>query len=360
VEIFTAKTESENRRQYLPELVAVYKRYSDMRFSSLARTAQEQAELITLLDYLGVPAEKTNADPTYRKGPLGICILVPEIKNPGDEEKDYVYKNPSEDTISTITINNKDGSKILIDAVFDGMGGHGSGERASFIAKDVLETAALAGWIKTAEDVRRALVLADLAITMEQISDKSDLNTLDRSNDMGTTAVVTLQKGDEFYGIHCGDSEYRLIRDGKMVFKSASHSLEYDMKKQGADIESDVAQQFLKNSRNVVVSALGAPVKYLDINNLGGFGYTPLTLQPDDVVAICSDGVNDPLCGDHEYAIVINDCEGNLEQAISIIMDLAKKRNKKKQLYQTMCECEDREGKNDDRSLILRKAKAGM
>jgi serine/threonine protein phosphatase PrpC len=353
VRVFTQKNQEGDTKFYRREVMEAYERFLKTSEGSLDTAAQRQAEIQTLLDFLGVESERPEVDLRYRD-----CVQIPEVKN---YKTNPVYKNPCQDTISTITITREDGSKILIDAVIDGMGGHGDGARAATMAKEVLETAALAGWMKSAEGVRRALVLADLAILMGQVSDigEPDLenpDTFEKVNDMGATAVVGFQSGNEFFGIHCGDSDYRVIRDGKIVFKSDCHSLEYRERREGREVKKEDAERL----RNVVTSALGATTQYLQINNHDAQDYTPLTLQPDDVIAVDSDGVNEPVCGDHEYAIFIREANGNLDKALQSIMNEAVARIVPGHPYPARCSCKQRKGKNDDRSLILRPAADGM
>lgn len=349
---FTKKTDEKKRHDYYPEIQEVFQEFPDVRYSSLAAAARRQSESNTMLEFLGVPVEKTRVTFDYKN-----CFLLPEIT--GDKDGSAVYKDPCEDTMSSMVIVLEDGRKIMLDAVFDGMGGHGHGARAAEIAKDVLEISAIAGWIKTPEDVRKALVAADLCILMEQWESKHDKSNLKRQNNMGTTAVVSFQCGDEFYGIHCGDSEYRIIRDGETVFKSHSHNYEYDVRRAGKDPDRPEVKEMMRGHRHMVTSALGSSTTYININNVEGTEYSPFMLRPDDAIAVDSDGVNDPLCADHEYPMAIAGSNDIAEARLNIV-NTSTLRSDRDSFYPTKCGCEDREGKNDDKAFMLRYAIEGM
>ena|GEM_PF-6476027 len=352
LEAFTRKTDERRRNDYYPEIQKVFQEFPDVRYSSLASAARRQSELNTMFEFFGLPVEKTKATFDYKN-----CFLLPEIK--GDKDGSAVYKDPCEDTMSSMVIVLDDGRKILLDAVFDGMGGHGHGARAAEIAKDALEISAIAGWIKTPEDVRKAIVVADLSILMEQWESKHDKSNLRRQNNMGTTAVVSFQCGDEFYGIHCGDSEYRVLRGGKTAFKSYSHSYAYEARRMGRDPDAPEVKEMLRAHKNKVTSALGSGTRYININNTEGADYSPFILRPDDAIAVDSDGVNDPLCADHEYPMIMAESKDLAEARLKIV-NTSTLRADRKRSYKPKCGCEEREGKNDDKSLMLRYAAEGM
>ncbi|MBD3210185.1 hypothetical protein GF318_02280, partial [Candidatus Micrarchaeota archaeon] len=350
---FTEKAVEAKSPMLHPEIVRSFVVFDQVRYSSLNASAQRKEELETLLDFLGVPVERRDVSVNYRN-----CTLVPRLKKNGQGAYEYGI---SEDAISTITIKSSERESIVLDAVFDGMGGHKDGSRAALIAKDVLETAALAGWIQTPEDVRRALVIGDLAIMTEQLRDKGEnINGYRPASSMGTTAVVAFQQGGKFYAINCGDSECRIIREGKAIFKSRSHSLAYDLQRDGADMNSEAVQIYLRGREFVIVSCLGVSPKYININNEEKGDYVPIELKSGDVIAVDSDGVNEPVCGDHEYPLFIMEANGDLEQARANIAQLARTRISNKKSYPTRCPCQQKTGKNDDRSLILRYAEGGM
>ncbi|MBU0532543.1 protein phosphatase 2C domain-containing protein [Candidatus Micrarchaeota archaeon] len=352
-ETFVRKTQSDQQHHYRPEVVQVYETFSQqLSHYSLYVAARRQAELHTMLEFLGVAVEKADVTFDYKN-----CTLYPQIIEKNGERK---FKEPCEDCMSSMVITLDDGKKIMIDAVFDGAGGHKAGERASAIAKDVLEIAALAGWLKTPEDVRKAVVIADLTILVEQLAER-DPTSLRRTNNMGSTAVIAFQCGEEFYAIHCGDSECRVLRENRIIFKTSSHSLAYEIIRTGKDPESEDYRGLLRSNRNVIISALGSSAPHIDINNDGLVGEVrPIKLEPIDVVALDSDGINDPICADHEYSYFISESNGNLTQARIQITEMASVRSNANKEYPTNCQCGSRPGKSDDKSLILRYAAEGV
>jgi len=130
----------------------------------------------------------------------------------------------------------------------------------------------VAGWVATPEDVRKVFIIAHLAIVMEQIRTLKETREREcpedmreefekdpeaaiggywiQENDMGTTAVVSFQDGEKFYGIHCGDSDYMVIRDGEVVIQSVGHNYKNMFLKKGLEPPP--------NQEHVVTSALGA------------------------------------------------------------------------------------------------------
>lgn len=347
---------------------------ASMRPWSIIQAAQNQSEFNTLLDFLGVPVESLNTIIDYSN-----CECRPKLKSSG-------YHSHNDDSVTSVRITLEDGRKIVLDGVFDGMGGHAkgaededktNGEVASGLARDVLEIFALSGWIRSPEDVRRALVTAHLTIVTEQIDrlvalretqcrEKcqeagieftakvwAEYKKLDgfweQENDMGSTAVVSYQCGREFYSIHCGDSDSKVFRGGAIVNESIGHTLVNQYRASGQDISDEYG--------HIVTSALGATVLYVHINNADS-DYEPFMLEPDDIIATASDGITVPVC-DHEYPIVIDIFNGDLDNARKELCEMAEKRPTK-DAHDTLCGCGTRKGKNDDKSLILRYAGEGL
>lgn len=332
---------------YRPQFQAVSQLGGDMELRSLLGAAQKQAEFHVLLDFLGIPVERAS-------GKIDYTNTETRAKR---KNGDY---STNDDSVSSAVVKLADGSKITLDAVFDGMGGHASGYAASEMAKDVFEMAAVAGWITSPEDVRRVFMIAHLAITMEQIRRLKRLRESEQfpenkkgywlqENDMGTTGVVSFQCGREFYGIHCGDSDCMVIRDGKVVFQSVGHTLVNELRAAG--------QEAGPNIGHIVTSALGAVIRKMHINN-NMDDPQPFLVEGNDIILTASDGITVPVC-EHEFQIKIDEHGGKLAMARREIIELAESRAGVGP-HPTLCECGERRGKtDDDKSLVIRYAKDG-
>lgn len=277
------------------------------RQEGLLHDARASAEFCTMLDILGVPREGISAAIDRSIGFSKGCL-----------KKDGNHKG-NDDSFTSIQMFSSEKGGITLDAVFDGVSGHHGGSVASGIARDTFEIAALAGWISSPEDVRRALVLADISIHAEK-----KRYGLPR---MGTTAAVSYIEGKNFYGIHCGDSDWKIIRDGRVIHSSNPHG-----------------------AGNIIWSSLGISMRSLDINNQNHLP-EPIIMLPDDVALTCSDGIGDVVC-DHEYGGAI--ARKAVPDAIASIVALADSRKDSETKYMLPCGCGEISGKDDDITLTLR------
>ena len=415
---------------YYPEILSLYRSSLLMGANALLEDAKKEDEYALLLDYLGV---KTNrAD-----GMLDQSRGASRAKMAGKKE------DRNDDSYSSAKLTLKDGSKVLLDMVADGMGGHDMGESAgktngqiaSAIAKDVFDISCLAGWIRTPEDARKIILMADIAVVMEQIRmreqarAKEDVESSWRikrvelpskeeprvveqferevrermqerladlpavqENNMGSTFTITMQKGRDFWGIHCGDSDWKILRDGKILHQSAGHSREFAARleveaksraetlelwaKKGLDVRAMDGAHLLEFEKqvkekteeqmaglkavlrqNLVSSVIGVMPAFVHINNAEK-GYAPMQLEGSDILLVMSDGISVPVC-DHELGIVAERCKGDLKQAQADLISLAEERRRTIP-HKTLCQCGEREGKNDDKTLIMRYASDGF
>jgi serine/threonine protein phosphatase PrpC len=369
-------------------LILLARPYMDK--NSLLLAAERQAEFRTLADFLGAKPEPVRAKLTDSR-----WATRGKVREDGPK--------PNEDSCSSIDIELPDRRKISLDMIADGMGGHklGSeddgptnGQKASEIAKEVFEICAFAGWVRGPEDARLVLTLADLAIVREQISCKV---REDERIDMGTTMTIAMQDGERFYGIHAGDSDWKIVRDGHVIVSSVGHSSEAEYykgcvrrvkdslaqrwKEYGHDIDSfskddlarfeetiqtEAAKLYRlhdsqhKVQRNGVSSALGQNLRYLHINNSES-GFEPIILEEGDIIVLCSDGIGVPIC-DHEFGMMVSECDGDLRKARDKVIDEAVSRVGKSPdgvfMHSTSCDCGMRRGKpvSDDTTIMMRYA----
>lgn len=427
---------------YYPEQFAAAKAFAMDSVGLVKKAARNEAEFKIMLDFLGFDADNARGTLLHTHG--------------SSRAKRYKgAAKPNDDSWSSCVISMPSGPDISLDMVADGMGGHNqggnggrtNGQVASGTAKDVFDIAAIAGWIRGPEDVRKVILIADQAIVAEQLRKKAEwlakntvekrwadsgvtdiqnmhpewvsefekqvrdelisaLHSIDarQANNMGTTMTVAFQRGSQLWFIHCGDSDGKVIRDGRILFATEGHSMEYQMRlsvketageqvtgeyaargiaagalqgdalaeyeaKVEAEFESRVAPlaDYFKRNGNVVSSVLGVKPVHVKINNLDS-GYMPIETGLFDIIEVSSDGKSVPVC-DHETPIVaFMRCMGNLDAARTSLVELAASRptqndpaTKEPVPYLgLLCQCHERIGKTDDITLILRHAEEGM
>ncbi|MFH1520789.1 MAG: hypothetical protein ABID61_04035 [Candidatus Micrarchaeota archaeon] len=367
-------------REYKQPIVHLAAFDGQMRSSSLLDAAYFQAQFDVLIGALGFTTRIEHTKITYEHSDM----RAKRDKN-GTPKK-------CEDNFSSAEVHLSDGSVINLHAVFDGMGGHQGGEVASGIAKDVFEISAMAGWITTPEDVRHTFVMADLAVVMEQILISHSSDIYAPRTPMGSTMSVAFQHGDKFYGIHCGDSDWRVIRNGEVVFRDVGHSLAYtfgydkaltELEASGRNVDSltpsEVYTFFSRVAeataeaelfdvviaqKNVIVAAIGGMANYITINNMGS-NAPPFILQDGDHIVLNSDGIGVPVC-DHEIALLLDFYQGDLNLVRDALLNMAEARrtdNENGPLdkdgqptaikeFQPLCKCPPREGKRDDDKVV--------
>jgi protein phosphatase len=299
-----SKYESEEPHIYHPPLVHIAQYADIMSLDSLSTTARRHSEFNTLAGLLGCNV----SEPDTSIQSLGMT----KPKTNGG------VPATNDDCFSSAIVNTEEG-EVKLHAVFDGMGGHQSGDVASNIARRVFELSAVAGWINSPEDVRKVILLADVAVTAEAISQKTTDNYR-AENMMGTTATITMQRGMEFYGVHCGDSPYRILRQGTTIVSSEDHNRAFLFTLGGHQIELPAAQ------RNVIVSAVGTGTDFIAINNSIDGNFSAVRLHAGDVVMLASDGVTD-VVHDEETHFLLELHAGNLLQVMQRHIEIASQRD---------------------------------
>lgn len=158
-------------------------------------------------------------------------------------------------------------------AVADGMGGMARGDWAASIVVDSL------GSLPYQEDLHQTVVSATAALHQanERILDES--RTL--GEQMGSTAVLVAIRERAFAVLWVGDSRAYLIRDGRLHRLTRDHSQVQELIDRGVLDAEGAAKHPL---RNVITRAVGVSA-LLEPEMAGG------TLEPDDLLLLCSDGL---------------------------------------------------------------------
>jgi protein phosphatase len=185
--------------------------------------------------------------------------------------------------------------------VADGMGGHLSGEVASGMAVTTIP----ANYKQLSKTQTAGEVFADhlsvetnrlgfcLKMANQLIFEAAKRYPKDRG--MGTTCTAAVINNDRLSVAHVGDSRCYLIRNGKIEQLTQDHSLVMEQVRHGLLSKDDEAVQA---GQNILTRSLGteAEVK-VDLDEH--------PLFPDDVVLLCSDGLNKEM-GDDEVLKVVS------------------------------------------------------
>ena len=166
----------------------------------------------------------------------------------------------------------------------DGMGGYSSGEVASSMAVDLVMAAVQRG----DEENRSAKAAVHEIVDALQLANHAILTaaqSIDGCRGMGTTIVAALVLDEELLVAHLGDSRAYIWRDGRLQRITRDHSLvQYEM---DAGLITELEAQKSANA-HLVTRALGVGPRIVP-------ELTRWSLQLDDRVLLCSDGLTDML-----------------------------------------------------------------
>jgi len=220
--------------------------------------------------------------------------------------------------------NNEDNYFVLPEqnlyVVADGMGGHSSGEVASLLAvealagffiesgrRDFSDWPADVGPTLTYDEKRLAT-----GIKLANTKVHATAGSAERYRGMDTT-VVALALGREGALLgHVGDSRGYLVREGDIRQVTKDHSLLNETLKI-RELSEDEIRNFAH--KNVIVRALGL-ADTVDVE------LTPITIAPEDVVIMCSDGLSDML-EDAEILSIVQKDKHDLDRAAQTLVSRA-------------------------------------
>jgi protein phosphatase len=166
-------------------------------------------------------------------------------------------------------------------AVADGVGGLDLGEVASSTAVSVLTD--------EFEKAQSGAMLISLLPRLVQYANAAvhdrTLAPEFRGKKMATTVVACALRHDQAVVSHVGDSRCYLVRNGKTRQITQDHTLVNEQRKIGLISSSDIA---VSEARHVLIRSLG-PEMFVSPDT------TALTIQPGDVLVLCSDGLHDEM-----------------------------------------------------------------
>jgi PPM family protein phosphatase len=166
-------------------------------------------------------------------------------------------------------------------AVADGVGGMDLGEVASSTAIGVL--------IEEFEKAQSGAMLISLLPRLVQYANAAvhdrTLAPEFRGKKMATTVVACAVRHDQAVISHVGDSRCYLVRNEKARQITQDHTWVNEQKKLGILSAREMAES---DARHVLIRSLG-PEMFVAPDT------TALTLQPGDVLVLCSDGLHDEM-----------------------------------------------------------------
>lgn len=175
-------------------------------------------------------------------------------------------------------------------AVADGVGGLDLGEVASATAIEVI--------IREFEAAQAGSMLISLLPRLVQHANAAvhdcTLQAEYRGRRMATTLVACALRYDQAVVTHVGDSRCYLIRDGRCRQVTRDHTLINEQRKVGLISAEEMATS---ESRHILLRSLG-PELFVSPETVA------VSLQPGDVLVLCTDGLHDEMSNEEIVRIV--------------------------------------------------------
>ncbi len=195
--------------------------------------------------------------------------------------------------------------------VADGMGGHGHGEVASRLAARTVRESLGRGRRRRgrrssmASRLKKAIAAANRQVLEEVERDVS-------LQGMGTTLVALVLEGERAVVAHVGDSRAYRFRDGRLEPLTSDHTWVREQVSAGRISETQARSHPFKS---VVTRALGGEPG-VEVETL------ELSVQPGDLLLLCSDGLTTMLTDDK-----IGECLGETAPPAEICRALVRAAN---------------------------------
>lgn len=211
----------------------------------------------------------------------------------------------------------------LVDAlqlwvIADGMGGHTGGDVASRLAVEAIETYvrkhAIENTGTTHQGGAAGAVLCDAIVAANQVIQEQAQKGRSLAG-MGTTVValhITSFPAFQATIAHVGDSRAYLLRGGTISLLSRDHSLMEERIQLGLLTREEATNHPL---RHVLSRAVG-------IDEQVEPDASSLSLQPDDVILLCTDGLTKML-HDDEILTTVSRSQSSLEETCHALVNEA-------------------------------------
>ena len=186
--------------------------------------------------------------------------------------------------------------------VADGMGGHKAGDYASRCAiETIVDYIGRTGDVEPVGILEAAVARANEMVRYKASSDEA-------YNGMGTTLVAATIEGNRMRVANVGDSRLYVVGSRKINQITRHHSYVEEMVRMG-EIRRDQARSH--PDKNIITRAVGAEeniaVDFFDV-----------TLQPGDIVLMCSDGLTN-MIEDEEIRMILQGKRDLVEKAESLV-----------------------------------------
>ncbi len=189
-------------------------------------------------------------------------------------------------------------------AVADGVGGLDLGEVASATAISVMTE-------QFAKAQPGAMLIGLLPRLIQQANAAVHDRLLEpgyRGKSMATTLVALALRYDQAVVSHVGDSRCYLVRKGQARQITQDHTLVNEQRKMGLISDSDIPSS---DSRHVLIRSLG-PEMFVSPDT------TAVTLQPGDILVLCTDGLHDEM-SEAEIARIVSQKKSPEELARELV-----------------------------------------
>ncbi|MBX7082462.1 MAG: protein phosphatase 2C domain-containing protein [Nannocystaceae bacterium] len=201
--------------------------------------------------------------------------------------------------------------------VADGIGGHGGGEVASAVTIDAMAHYCFEAmpWVQRRSECSReelAKGLQDAVRTAQaRVRRVAERKALDRN--LGTTLTMAYVAWPELLLVHVGDSRAYLMRDDELHHLTVDHTLAQQM------VDGKLmtpAQAAKSNLSHVLVNAVGGKSDELEVE------LRHLTLQLDDQLLLCTDGLYD-MVDDARLAAALRRTDQPVEAVVLALLEAA-------------------------------------
>lgn len=132
-----------------------------------------------------------------------------------------------------------------------------------------------------------------------------------RGRKMATTVVACAIRHDQAIVSHVGDSRCYLVRQGKAKQITQDHTWVNEQRKMGLISTDEMAGS---DSRHVLIRSLG-PEMFVSADT------TAITLQPEDVLVLCTDGLHDEM-SEKDIAAIVSQSK-NIDEIARELVDRA-------------------------------------